>query len=615
MKEDKNDLGDIDDILEMPDIDFNDSILFKGFSNLSQDSKKELKLSKEINKRKIQISHLFTEKFGKHFLNQKPEQLKLLEKRLGKFLFNPNSKFLSKLPKLQRKILREKKVSEPFLRSKIDIGGMIFYELKEKNNKLIINTDNAKEKMLSISKNFSYAPVKDIIGTAFYKVKFWDKNAKRLNHFIKNSLRNKNHQLNEHIQQLIQENELYDEIMTENDDNNININRDYNSQRERTKKISIENNKNIWSKSNFHSLTEGNKYFNNSLDKRDNTSLDNKIDNSSSIRLKDRNEYTKGKRYSITKTVESETNFNAHTPNTNHLRDLIPKLSNFNNLSRNYNTNIPNLFSKSNTFRKNLNNINDNREHFLNTVSNFNKSNDKNYKKNIFKLYEGSLSKTIKKYSSKKIFFHKNDIILKKKKLKFKNNINDQITQLNQYTNKCNTELIKLIDGNNDDNLKKRKKIILDKNKLDIKEILIGKRNSKKNNEDEEINKEIEKEKEKEKDSIKNLIKIAIYDTGDNYGEADPKVREKNLKRHVNHISDEDALEMVDKLIEKHKLYDFREILKENDKNNSKRKNNIDMLRQKAENNYERMLKLKNLIIIDRRKVFRSQSSLRKHQK
>ena len=92
-------------------------------------------------------------------------------------------------------------------------------------------------------------------------------------------------------------------------------------------------------------------------------------------------------------------------------------------------------------------------------------------------------------------------------------------------------------------------------------------------------------------------------------------MREKNLKRHVNHISDEDALEMVDKLIEKHKLYDFREILKENDKNNSKRKNNIDMLRQKAENNYERMLKLKNLIIIDRRKVFRSQSSLRKHQK
>ena len=130
MKEDKNDLAEFDDILETPNIDFNDSILFKGFSNLNQDSKKELKLSKEINKRKIQISHLFTEKFGKHFLNQKPEQLKILEKRLAQFLFNPNSKFLSKLPKLQRKILQEKKISEPFLRSKIDIGGMVFYELK-----------------------------------------------------------------------------------------------------------------------------------------------------------------------------------------------------------------------------------------------------------------------------------------------------------------------------------------------------------------------------------------------------------------------------------------------------------------------------------------------------
>ena len=615
MKEDRDNLENFDDILEMPNIGFNDSILFKGFSNLNQDSKKELKLSKEINKRKIQISHMFTEKFGKHFLNQKPEQLKILEKRLAKFLFNPNSKFLSKLPKLQRKILQEKKISEPFLRSKIDIGGMVFYELKEKNNKLIINSDNAKEKMLSISKNFSYAPVKDIIGTTFYKVKFWDKNSKRLNLFLKNSLRNKYANLNEHMQELIQENELDNEIMTENDyNNNNNIIRDFNSQKERTKSNSIENNKNILSKSNFHSLTEGNKYLNNSIDKKDNSSLDIKIDNSTSIRLKDRNENKKGKRHSITKSVEDGKILNVYTPNSKHLRDLIPKLSNFNNLSRNYNANTPNLFVKSNTCRKNLNNINNNiqvNEYYLNTVSNFHKSSDKN--KNIFKLYNGSISKTIKKYSSRKIFFHKNDIILRKKKLKFKNNINDQITQLNQYTNKCNTELIKLIDGNNDDNLKERKKVILDKNKLDIKEILIGEKKSKKNNENEQINKE--NGKEKEKDTIKNLIKVAIYDMGDNYGEADPKVREKNLKRHVNHISDEDALEMVDRLIEKHKLYDFREILKENDKNDSKRKNNINLLRQKAENNYERMLKLKNLIIIDRRKVFTSQKSLRKHQK
>ena len=72
---------------------------------------------------------------------------------------------------------------------------------------------------------------------------------------------------------------------------------------------------------------------------------------------------------------------------------------------------------------------------------------------------------------------------------------------------------------------------------------------------------------------------------------------------------------MVERLIEKHKLYDFREILKENDKNDSKRKDKINLLRQKAENNYERMLKLKNLIIIDRRKVFKSQKSLPKLQK
>lgn len=615
MKEYKNDLEDFDDILEMPNIDFNDSLVFKGFSNLNQDSKKELKLSKEINKRKIQISRMFTEKFGKHFLNQKPEQLKILERRLARFLFNPNSIFLSKLPKLQRKILQEKKVPEPFLKSKIDIGGMVFYELKEKNNKLDMNSDNAKEKMLSISKNFSYKPVKDIIGQTFYKVKFWDKNSKRINNFIRSRLaRSKYANLNEHIQELMQENELDNEMMLENDDNNNNILKDFNSQRERAKINSIDNNRNIWPKSNFQSLTEGNKYINNSLDKKDNTSLDIKIDNSTSIRLKDKNENKKGKRHSLTKSVESEKNINAYTPNSKALRYLIPKLSNFNNISRNYNANTPKIFMKSNTFRKNLNNINDNiqlNEHYLNTVSNFNKSNSKSHNRNIFKLYNGSISKTIKKYSSRNIFFHKDDIILKKKKLKFKNNINDQITQLNQYTNKCNTELIKLIDGNNDDNFKERKKVILSKNKLDIKEILIGEEKSKKNSENEKISKEVEKEK----DTIKNLIKVAIYDTGDNYGLTDPKVREKNLKRTVNYISDEDALNMVDRLIEKHKLFDFREILKENVKNDSKRKNNIDLLRQKAENNYERMLKLKNLIIIDRRKVFKSQKNLKKHKK
>ena len=41
---------------------------------------------------------------------------------------------------------------------------------------------------------------------------------------------------------------------------------------------------------------------------------------------------------------------------------------------------------------------------------------------------------------------------------------------------KFNTELIKLIDGNNDNNFKKRKEIILSKNKLYIKYIIIIKK-------------------------------------------------------------------------------------------------------------------------------------------
>ena len=105
----------LNDIQEVPNLEsYIDSILFKNFLNKKTEEKKELKLSKEINKKKYQISHMFNIKFGKEFLNQKPEALKLLEKRLIKYLFDPDSKFLAKLPKLQRKLRHEKKYQKNY---------------------------------------------------------------------------------------------------------------------------------------------------------------------------------------------------------------------------------------------------------------------------------------------------------------------------------------------------------------------------------------------------------------------------------------------------------------------------------------------------------------------
>ena len=118
-----------------------------------------------------------------------------------------------------------------------------------------------------------------------------------------------------------------------------------------------------------------------------------------------------------------------------------------------------------------------------------------------------------------------------------------------------------------------------------------------------EIEKKL-KEVEKEKDTVKNLIKVAINDTGDNF-DADPKKTEKALKKKINHITDEEALEMLEDIMEKEKLLDFRDIIADSKKIELKRENHMKLLRLKAENNYEKMLKLTNMIQIDKRKIFK----------
>ena len=185
----KNNLDDWDDIFEFPTLEnYTDSIVFKNFLLKNQGGKKELKLNREIKKKKYQISNMFNMKFGKNFLNQKPESLKIFEKRLAKYLFDPDSKFLAKFPKLQRRLRHEKKISEELLKERINMGSMVYFDLNGKNIRRTRNINNGKEKMLSISKNFSYTPTKDIIENTYYKVKFWSKYSKNLKNYFKNRL-------------------------------------------------------------------------------------------------------------------------------------------------------------------------------------------------------------------------------------------------------------------------------------------------------------------------------------------------------------------------------------------------------------------------------------------
>ena len=293
--------------------------------------------------------------------------------------------------------------------------------------------------------------------------------------------------------------------------------------------------------------------------------------------------------------IENEKIITSYTEDPRKFEPIIPKIRPTKNcLSRNQ-ENRSSLLTEINQKNKKFNNITNikaNSRNFDFTSTDFNSKKISN--KNMFKTFTYFKSNS----NNNKYYLKKVDDVLKKKNIKFKNNLNSQIDKLNQYNNKCNTELIKLIDGNNDDNYKERKMKIINKTKLDIKEILVGKKKN--------IDKKESLILNKEKDTIKSLIKVAIYDMGDNYGESDLKKKEKMLKKGINHFTDEQALKMIDNMVEKEKELDVRKIIGNSDKNQKRNKNHMKLIRIKVENNYERMLKLKNMILIDKGKIFKT---------
>ena len=604
----KDNSDGLNDIQEVPNLEsYTDSILFKNFLNKKTEEKKELKLSKEINKKKYQISHMFNIKFGKEFLNQKPEALKLLEKRLIKYLFYPDSKFLAKLPKLQRKLRHEKKISEELLKAKIDIGSMIFYDLRGRNKRKTRNMNLGKEKILSISKNFTSSPIKDVVGNALNKIKFWDKNSKRLKNFFKKNLMKNREEIDENEENISNKDLDSKDYKTHREKANLKLNI-YNSNENNNLNTNIISNDSISNtiSKNFLKLTShvSNKsvVFGN-YDKMEPSSLDTRNNESNSFGKKD----SLRKRSSINKSIENNLDgdkfINSYTSDFRKLDYIIPKIAIYNNLSRN-NGNISNLFYKSNTNTEmkknnkyNISNIKT-KSNFLFTQTNFRS------KKYVSNNYSKAFSGFKINYNSKHKYsprFHlpKYDEILKKKNIKYKANLNNQIVKLNKYTNKCNIELIKLIDGNNGDNYKERKRKIINKTKLDMKEILIGDNIKKNKNKIEEKM----KEKEKENNTVKVLVERAKIDMGDNFGELDPQKKEKMLKKNINHIRDEQALEIMEDILEKKEL-DMREIIgDEDDKLQIKKEHYMKLIRKKAESNYEKMLKLKNMILIDKGKL------------
>ena len=555
---------------------FSKSNLYENFLIKNLEDNKGIKLDSEIKDKKYKISSMFRKKLGRDFLNVKPDSLIIFQKLFGEYLFNPESAFLANFPKLQRRLRHERKISEMKLKDKIDIGGMLLYDLnkKAKNDKHIVI---AKEKMLSFSKNFLATPTKDVVEKEYYKTKFWDKNSIKLERYFKKKLLNN----------LIQEVNEEEGAESEDIDSQSNL-----SEEKEVEDSSDKSSVNISIvKENSPRKKENSKQYQNPITLKKLSDFDSEIKN----RKNENSLKQKNDKKSISSYKNQYNNINSITAG-----NIKTK-----NISRNIN-NFSDIFGKTNPFKNGSYNISQSKINSsinsnsiaLNTVTNFNFSNSK-----------GLLSKSnkLKKYSPRRNLLKKkvSTSLIKNKEYKYK--LGSNISKLNDYTNKCNIELIKLIDINNDDNYKERKKKILNRNKLDIKEILSEKKELKKIDSEEENAEEESPEepeiKDIEKDTVKSLIREARINIKERLGKLIPRDKEKIFKKKIMQISDEQALAMVEDFIKKKKELDVRKILATESKLKKRKEKEITLMRLKTKKNYKKMVKLKNQLIIEKGRI------------
>ena len=572
------------------------STLYDNYLIKILEENKPLKISKEIKSKKQQITTMFRNKFGRDFLTVKPDSVILFEKLFGQCLFHPDSQFLAHFPKLRKKLLNERKISELKLKAKIDMGAMLLYDLTGKGKKKTQYLDMAKEKRFAVSKNFESKAAKDVVQSEYYQKIFWEKNKEKIRkYYEKNNIRNSDDFFDEENVELIG-------WGGNNGDGESSIEKNEENENDSNTSLNNSNIKNFKENNNIDSY----RFSMEKANRKD--SKENKKELKLNLQDDDNNEIkNKEAKNSISKTITKKGEKIISSFKNKNIESKF-KLNNINNKSRNIN-NLFGIFRNSTTFKNasynisysKINESNSNNSNFINTMNNFNLST---------KGFQSKLN-NYKKYLSKSIFQKKKIISLKNKHYKFKDKLSNQIIKLNQCTNKCNSELIKLIDINNDDNYAEKKKKYKNRNKLDIKGLLIDKKEEKHNESDSDMDNEekeaqTEKLQETEKISIKSILEGARIDLKNKFGgKLVPQNKEKMLKRKINHISDEQALGMVDDFIEKQKELDVRKILGTDPKLIMKKKKRMNLLRLKTKENYDKMVRLKNQIIIDKGKIFR----------
>ena len=217
----------------------------------------------------------------------------------------------------------------------------------------------------------------------------------------------------------------------------------------------------------------------------------------------------------------------------------------------------------------------------INTYNNYNdifsgkaESNKRNHN------FSNSLSR-VNKIKLLKKNNDKNPNNLKKVTNKFKNYFNNKVEILNRMVHKRNNKLMQLIDSNNQE-INNTKGIITKQNdELDIRKDILDEDGKNYLNNKKEEKKEILTESNNYKINLSNEDQIQSFDL---------------LKKNINKISASEALKLIEKCIgkkQKEKV-DFEQLLKDyNDKRKQRELLHIIEIRKKAEDNYQKMIKMK----------------------
>ena len=210
--------------------------LYKGIMN-QKISKKNIILSNEISKKKKIINRLFKDRFGNNFIPIKLESLRAFESFVRFYLFSPQSKILSRFPKLKKQILKEKDIDYNALKNKINMGSLLYLSLSGSGTAL---NKGINEKFFQISKNLSTTISKDTISNQVYNIKFLRKNTERINKILSynGKIIKENSNENEEKKYLKTKPEFEEKIKTKNDKyKGRNLSNEYFANKTSSKKI------------------------------------------------------------------------------------------------------------------------------------------------------------------------------------------------------------------------------------------------------------------------------------------------------------------------------------------------------------------------------------------